>query len=700
MRPKTRRSGRQLGTDWIWPHWLERQLDPQSPTYVPYGRSSATPDNVTLRNWTAVGTVASSHRGIVDPRGLLTPWKGGWSLDWWILGEDRWHFPSREAAVRQQLVDETPVVETTMRIRGGDAVHRVYAVPSPRPMAIAEITNRTTTPIAVVLSIRPYNPEGLAVVEHVELHEHTVSVDGHSALLLPKRPQGAVASTLVDGDVARRVVAEDTGGDFPSDLRCPSGLATAAFVFPLAHTATLRVGVPLERGTGSRRRRPDRRVDGPEAVPLDDVPSSDDVVRAWQAQTSSRGLRLVLPEGRLALAIEANRRYLLALHPGDESVTEPVTSAAFSFRDAAAELGALDLFGFHAESAEVVRRFPSRLRVDGRFLDHRGDASASGAALFTMAQHWRLTGSLEAIDADAVIRSARWIERRRRRAEDFWSLRGLLDAAALLGALGEDRLAAECAVWADRRRAGLEPSMTRAVEQLGARLMPAGPTGRIDTVTLDNLMAYAPLRLLAADHPFVVASADAIRERSCVGSAVYRPQGGEPGLDPSLTVQLAEVELASGDRRCLDRLVWLVESATETFTWPEAIHPGSGGGCGGDGHHGPAASAFLRLVRNLLVRETDDGTLAMCSLLPEAWRGQNLEVHDAPTHLGTLSFAVRWHDDRPALLWDLKQRLVEAPLRLTAPGLDPDWSTAESKGEALLAPAPGLRPPASEGSFT
>ena len=40
-------------------------------------------------------------------------------------------------------------------------------------------------------------------------------------------------------------------------------------------------------------------------------------------------------------------------------------------------------------------------------------------------------------------------------------------------------------------------------------------------------------------------------------------------------------------------------------------------------------------------------------MLPDAWLGQGIEVHDAPTHHGVLSFAVRWHGDRPALLWEL-----------------------------------------------
>ena len=106
----------------------------------------------------------------------------------------------------------------------------------------------------------------------------------------------------------------------------------------------------------------------------------------------------------------------------------------------------------------------------------------------------------------------------------------------------------------------------------------------------------------------------------------------------------------------------------------------------GDGHHGWAAADFLSFVRDLLVREVDGG-LALCSMLPADWAGQPIEVHDAPTWWGTLSYAVRWHGARPAILWELVPHGEDdGPVTLTAPALDGTWSTAERRGEALLGP--------------
>ena len=92
--------------------------------------------------------------------------------------------------------------------------------------------------------------------------------------------------------------------------------------------------------------------------------------------------------------------------------------------------------------------------------------------------------------------------------------------------------------------------------------------------------------------------------------------------------------------------------------------------------------ALLLALRSLLVHDRDDGTVTVCTDLPVAWRGHGLEVHDAPTRRGPVSFAVRWHGPRPALLWD-----VPPGSELRAPGLDLTWSTTEPRGEALLSPA-------------
>ena len=71
--------------------------------------------------------------------------------------------------------------------------------------------------------------------------------------------------------------------------------------------------------------------------------------------------------------------------------------------------------------------------------------------------------------------------------------------------------------------------------------------------------------------------------------------------------------------------------------------------------------------------------MALLTELPPEWRGQSVEVRDAPIADGLVSYAVRWHGAHPALLWE-----APAGITLARPALDPEWSSTEPRGEALF----------------
>jgi hypothetical protein len=93
-----------------------------------------------------------------------------------------------------------------------------------------------------------------------------------------------------------------------------------------------------------------------------------------------------------------------------------------------------------------------------------------------------------------------------------------------------------------------------------------------------------------------------------------------------------------------------------------------------------APAPFLNAVRSVLVdaRATD---IELLAAWPRAWRGLPLDVRDAPTKLGPVSYSLRWHGNRAALLWE-----VPPDARVRIPGVDPLWSSEEPRGETLLAP--------------
>ncbi|MEO6629006.1 MAG: hypothetical protein ABIP03_10615, partial [Aquihabitans sp.] len=146
--------------------------------------------------------------------------------------------------------------------------------------------------------------------------------------------------------------------------------------------------------------------------------------------------------------------------------------------------------------------------------------------------------------------------------------------------------------------------------------------------------------------------------------------------------------LASGDATAMAELDAMVGDASTTGAW---AGPGPGGRQ--IGQDLAAAAAVVLAARAVLFAERSDG-VAILPVHPDGWYGAGIEVHDAPTEWGRLSYAIRWHGIRPALLWEFAPHRGVGPVHVTAPGLDPSWSTTEERGDALLGevvPPRGLR---------
>ena len=104
-----------------------------------------------------------------------------------------------------------------------------------------------------------------------------------------------------------------------------------------------------------------------------------------------------------------------------------------------------------------------------------------------------------------------------------------------------------------------------------------------------------------------------------------------------------------------------------------------------------AATISLRSLADRLAHSSADG-LDLLVDIPDSWLGGGVEVHGLATPFGRLGYAVRWHGERPALLWEL-ERHDDGPVVLRVPGLDTAFSTVEATGEVLLAAPAGRVPP-------
>lgn len=733
-------------TAWGLPRWVQRQCDPASTSFVP-GSGGSTAVNQTQRDWVTLGTLARPERSVVDGCGLVTPWEGSWSLDWWVGAEDRWYLPARETTVRQRLVGDAPVVETAMRVRGGDVVHRVYAVSGvdSEPWLVVEIENRTAAAVAVAVVVRPWGPTSASRVGSVAMDDSWMVIDDHHGVALPQAPWRTYGASAGDPPVVGEVLSGAEGG-FESPLMCAAGAAEMAAVLPLPHTLAFRLAIPMTPPEVAWRTRRTRRSVTP--IPPAPVPTPEQVSTGWRSQ-ADRGITVEIPDPTIMTAVSAARRHLLLVPAGEDLTTWPVAEVDYPAH--VAVLGALDAWGFADEAADVLGTWEERQALDGRFLGNDRRRDTTGAALVALGNHWRITGDTDLVTllVGPVAKGANWIDRRaasRRHRRDpstlgllpegdsprciggegvsyhdaWWSLRGLIDAAAMLDAIDQPEAAADAAVFAGRLRLALEAAMDADAHQLGVSAVPAGPGRALDGGIVGILDAVV-LGVLDAHDPRVDATVELVRQRYVVDAGVFE-QVGNSGVSAALTARLARVEMIRGEASAVDRLRWLAGAATPAVTWPEVAHPVHGGGVLGSGHDPVATAEYLLAVRDLLVLDRPMGTdrpasagpgpsvgadlheqglheqglheLVLAPVVPSSWLGQSWEVHGLPTSVGTLGYAVRWHGQRAALLWEIEPFPGVAGVRLRAPGLDASWSGSGWSGEALL----GVLPAGSAGA--
>ncbi|HYV59988.1 MAG TPA: hypothetical protein VFA62_07965 [Acidimicrobiia bacterium] len=284
---------------------------------------------------TRVGVLGSPDQALVDGHGAITPDGSRWQLDWWVGADDRWHLPAREAAVRQTLVGAAPVVETSVRIPSGDAVHRAWGVGGPAGLVAVEIENASPAPFVAALVI---GPTAAGRVRSVATRGSWVTVDGHAALLTPRPASRWAAGTpgetfdAVEAGQAQERVFTGVGGRRTR--------LEVALLHPVAHRTRLRCALSVGR--------PGRSVPV-DAVDLSLLPDAETAAAGWDAQLR-RGMRVVVPDARLERAIDAGRAELLLAADGRR-------------RPTAEDVAALEDWGFDAEATVAWRRLGIRARA-------------------------------------------------------------------------------------------------------------------------------------------------------------------------------------------------------------------------------------------------------------------------------------------------------------------------------------------------
>ena len=177
-------------------------------------------------------------------------------LRWFVAADDRWYRPSRETTVRQREISGVPVVETRIKVPGGDAVQRVYGVADLGGAIVVEIYNDSTLPFAVAFD------------------------RGDIATMREPSPTGV------------------QGIDLP----------TGSVVFPVGHHATMRAAILISDL--------EQKISAQE---LESLPSFEQVERGWLAALHVAS-RVDVPEASWSNILTTQRCKLLLAGGGDGAI--------------------------------------------------------------------------------------------------------------------------------------------------------------------------------------------------------------------------------------------------------------------------------------------------------------------------------------------------------------------------------------------
>lgn len=665
----------QHNLDWVWPYWIERQFDPYDESFIPRA-FSITHINLTHRNWTAIGYPDCQELPIVDPRGLLTPFLDGWSLDGWLLAKDgRCLLPSRAPSCDQrQEMDAGVCISTETQMKGLVLATRAWVeLESGSPVCKMHLRARADIDAWIVLALRPHNPEGISFVHQVKLSEErrTWIIDDTRRVEFSSTAERHHVSDYRNGDVY--IHLKDTADQMEG--LCDVGMVTAAALFPVKAgvDGELTVTIPL-------------------AVADTEMLGTD----AWN--TSHQGLcTLACPEPRYQFLYDAAVTSLI-LHSPDDVYPGPFTYKRFWFRDAAFIIHALLCTGLTDRAERALSRFPERQTVLGYFRSQEGEWDANGEVLWILKRFFDLTGKVPSAEWRGPIqRGARWIMRKRLDDQleaphagllpagfsaehlgpndyyywdDFWGIAGLRAAAAMMDEMDPGH-GKEFELAAEEFTTAVDRSLAGCAQRLARQAMPASPYRRLDAGAIGSLALGYPVQLGAPDDPRLLDSVEFLLDR-CFVHGAFNQDMIHSGLNAYLTLHVAQILLRAGDPRHLDLMDAVASLASPTGQWPEAIHPRTGGGCMGDGHHVWASAEWIMMIRNCFVREEGD-CLILCAGIPARWLDQDTPIRfgPAPTSFGAVTLTITPDSDRgPRIEWqgDWHDGMPETDIRL--PGFD------------------------------
>ncbi|MDH5654951.1 MAG: hypothetical protein OEZ34_03525 [Spirochaetia bacterium] len=365
----------------------------------------------------------------------------------------------------------------------------------------------------------------------------------------------------------------------------------------------------------------------------------------------------------------------------DENITPGVfTYRQFWFRDAAYMLSALFRWNLTEEARNVLWKYPSLQSNDGFFKSHEGEWDSNGQALWTLSSYIKHTGDTKLLKHayPSMKKGAEWIIQKRKAGlekklmpagfsaehlgpgdhyywDNFWSIAGLFETSSAAGQMG---MINDEAYFLDQAEKYVQDII--AVSEEGRKqydMITSGPERPADAGMIGSLSLLYPLNLSNIfPETQILNTVKAIYQNYFSRGLFFHPII-HSGYNIYLSLHAAQAFIQMDDIYTARKILKSVLAhKKELWTYPEALHPRTGGGVMGDGFHGWAFAEILQVLREFVIHEREDTIYLFKGLRKKELFCENLEFGPFPVSGGSLKIRGSMNSERMHLTISFNRR--------------------------------------------
>ena len=629
----------QFHRNFCFPFWAKKQYNSSDKAFIPRSHNILS-INQTQRNWVSISFPGKKHEVCIDPALAIMPGYDTPTVEFAVFYKGKLVRPHDEAKEIIYQIKKPDELECRWRKK----TFTIKAVQNGVRVKVKGGGN-------LIFSLRPFNMEGPAFVDKIQLSDDLSGLKGDMKIHWQKNPDLFLLSNYFLGDSLNNLIKHIRKGlktsagkkankKFPLQIKDPNGLSNAAFFYSRASDCELFIEdkeTPVLPKALVKKLL--RQKNG--------LYNSCDIWQKWFPSLAEARL----PDKFSELFFHV-RSHLLTLWDFNTVTPGSFTYHHFWIRDAAMMLYALMLMGGTKPVKETIRSFKYMLKRNGLFKSQTGEWDANGQALWVIGQYLQFSensknGKKILPMQKTIYRMLGWLEKSTKNHQ------GILPPGFSAEHLGVSDWYLWDNFWMMGGISALMPfqkflpkyDLKKMYEQSLAHLKiylknykyyPAALGRRKDAGMIGSVSAVYPLSLHKFYNKKMLATLKIIHKDHFSHGGFFQ-ENIHSGVNPYLTLQMAEGFLHLGKTdEAFEIFRQLMKLSSVAYTFPEAVHPNTRSGCMGDGFHGWAFAEIIIFIKNIFFLELPDKIILLGGC-PSRWFGESISFRNLNTKYGVLN---------------------------------------------------------------